>query len=294
MVVWQVPPWQARQTGLDETNEAYPTSVESRRPAWLQLSGIALVSFGHYVGRRGFRAGRQRRLTRTLAKARQGLESSRLDKRLATISALGRVANRGAEAHWQVAEVLVAFVRERNQGAFTEGENAAHEVTTAREEFHWATAPDVQLAVQVLVGRNWRERDEDSPVSDLAGCNLSRMGLSGAHLEDAILRGACLVAAELWRAHLDGADLSGAHLEGASLAEASLDGANLSDAHLGGADLQYASLRRAELTRADLTGVRLTLAHIEGARLADATGLTLQQLESAYKDPATELPKHLN
>ncbi|MCH8813136.1 MAG: pentapeptide repeat-containing protein, partial [Gemmatimonadetes bacterium] len=62
----------------------------------------------------------------------------------------------------------------------------------------------------------------------------------------------------------------------------------------GGADLQYASLRGAELTRADLTGVRLTLAHLEGARLADATGLTPQQLESAYKDPATELPKHLD
>ena len=252
---------------------------------WLQLSGIALVLFaGLYAGRRGLRAGRRHRLTRTLAVARQVLRGSRLDRRLATISVLERLASRSAEAHWLVAEALVVFVRERSQEPFTEGEDAAHEVTPEREGPRRAIAPDVQLAVQVLGRRNWRERDEDSPARDLAGCNLSRIGLSGAHLEDTILRGACLVAAELWRVHL----------EGANLAKANLDGANLTDAHLVGADLQYASLRRTELTRTDLTAVQLTLAHLEGARLADATGLTLQQLESAYKDPATELPKHLN
>ena len=262
---------------------------------WLQLSGIALVLFaGLYAGRRGLRAGRRHRLTRTLAVARQVLRGSRLDRRLATISVLERLASRSAEAHWLVAEALVVFVRERSREPFTEGEDAAHEVTPEREGPRRTIAPDVQLAVQVLGRRNWRERDEDSPARDLAGCNLSRIGLSGAHLEDTILRGACLVAAELWRVHLEGADLSGAHLEGANLAKANLDGANLTDAHLAGADLQYASLRGAELTRADLTGVRLTLAHLEGARLADATGLTPQQLESAYKDPATELPKHLD
>ena len=294
LVVWKVPPWQARQTGLDETTEAYPATVEAHRTTWLQLSGIALVLFaGLYAGRRGLRAGRRHR-TWTLAVAPQRLRGSRLDRRLATISALERLASRSAEAHWQVAEVLVVFVRERSQEPFTEDEDAAHEVTTEREGPRRATAPDVQLALQVLGGRNWRERDKDSPALDLAGYNLSRIGLPGAHLEDAILRGACLVGAELWRAHLEGADLSGAHLEGANLESATLDEANLTDAHLGGADLQYASLRRAELTRADLTGVQLTLAHLEGARLAEATRLTLQQLGSAYKDRATELPKHLN
>jgi len=295
LVVWKVPPWQARQTGLDETTEAYPATVEAHRTTWLQLSGIALVLFaGLYAGRRGLRAGRRHRLTWTLAVAPQRLRGSRLDTRLATISTLELLASRSAEAHWQVAEVLVVFVRERSQEPLTEGEDAAHEVTTERKGPRRATAPDVQLALQVLGGRNWRERDEDSSALDLAGYNLSWIGLPRAHLEDAILRGACLVGAELWRAHLEGADLSGAHLEGANLESATLDEANLTDAHLGGADLQYASLRRAELTRADLTGVQLTLAHLEGARLADATGLTLQQLGSAYKDPATELPKHLN
>ena len=295
LVVWKVPPWQARQTGLDERTEAYPATVEAHRTTWLQLSGIALVLFaGLYASRRGLRAARRHRLISMLAVAPQRLRGSRLDRRLATISTLERLASRSAEAHWQVAKVLVVFVRERSQEPLTEGEDAAHDVTTERKGPRRATAPDVQLALQVLGGRNWRERDEDSPVLDLAGCNLSWIGLTGAHLEDAILRGACLVGAELWRAHLEGADLSGAHLEGANLADARLDEANLTDAHLGGADLEYASLRRAELKRADLTAVRLSLAHLEGARFADATGLTLQQLVSAYKDPATELPKHFN
>ena len=295
LAVWKVPPWQTRQTGLDETSEAYPATVEAHRTNLLQLSGIALVLLaGLYAGRRGLRAGRRHQLTRTLAVAPQELRGSRLARRLVTISALERLASRSAEGHWEVAEVLVVFVRERSQEPLTEGEDAAHEVTTERERPRGATAPEVRLALQVLAGRNWRERDENSPALDLAGCNLSGIGLPGAHLEDAILRGAYLVGAELWRAHLEGADLSGAHLEGANLPSATLDEANLTDAHLGGADLQYASLRRAELTRADLTGVRLTLAHLEGARLADATGLTLQQLESAYRDPFTELPQHLN
>ncbi len=39
LVVWKVPPWQARQTGLDERTEAYPATVEAHRTTWLQLSG---------------------------------------------------------------------------------------------------------------------------------------------------------------------------------------------------------------------------------------------------------------
>jgi uncharacterized protein YjbI with pentapeptide repeats len=69
------------------------------------------------------------------------------------------------------------------------------------------------------------------------------------------------------------ADLTGAHLEEAQLFEAHLEGASLSEAHLESAILSEA--------------------HLEGATLWLVTGLIQDQLDQAFGDAGTRLPKGL-
>jgi uncharacterized protein YjbI with pentapeptide repeats len=123
----------------------------------------------------------------------------------------------------------------------------------------------------------------------LEGANLPAAHLEGANLETAHLEGAWLIS----EAHLEGAKLERAHLEGANLHEAHLEGAALYGAHLEGATLYGAHLEDANLWFARLKGANLDEAHLEGADLKGATGLTQEQIDSAFGDAATQLPEGL-
>jgi uncharacterized protein YjbI with pentapeptide repeats len=136
-----------------------------------------------------------------------------------------------------------------------------------------------KLEVTLLLsgGRDLREANfanTDLRKADLRNADLSRTVLSFARLSGARLSYAILKRAHLFFAHLEGADLSGAHLERADLTEA----------HLERADLRWAYLE----------GASLLGAHLEGADLTEvAAGLTQAQIEVAFGDAATKLPKDL-
>ncbi len=126
---------------------------------------------------------------------------------------------------------------------------------------------------------------------DLRGVCLDRASLDGASLVGASLDGASLDGARLYRASLVGARLVGARLDGARLDGASLDGARLDGARLDGARLSGARLYRANLYGANLDETRLDGARLDGANLSNAHNLTREQIESAYIDENTKLPK---
>jgi uncharacterized protein YjbI with pentapeptide repeats len=129
--------------------------------------------------------------------------------------------------------------------------------------------------------------------ANLLDASLKRANLSGAHLERARLWGAHLEGADLWGAHLKGAFLMKAHLEGANLLEAHLEGATLTGAHLEGADLMKAHLEGADLWGAHLKGAFLMKAHLEGADLKTASGLTQAEIDLAFCDDDTVMPRGL-
>lgn len=147
----------------------------------------------------------------------------------------------------------------------------------------------------------------------LSAAHLERASFSEAHLEGADLGEAHLEGANLGRAHLQGANLSGAHLEGADLSGAHLERADLGGAHLERADLRGTHLKRAilrgahfedatlwsadlnstNLGGAHLEGARLRWAHLEGANLRRARGITQEQIDTAFGDAETKLPRGL-
>ncbi|MGA1283915.1 MAG: pentapeptide repeat-containing protein [Prochlorothrix sp.] len=90
-------------------------------------------------------------------------------------------------------------------------------------------------------------------------CDLRRVGLVLADLEQANLEAADLAGANLSRANLAGANLRGANLQGVSLV-----GANLMGADLKGADLSGADLRDAYMIGAILDGTVMEYTNLQG------------------------------
>lgn len=89
---------------------------------------------------------------------------------------------------------------------------------------------------------------------------------------------------------LEGAELRHANLSGAQMAYANMLAADLVHARLNDADLTGADLTDALIDNADLTGAKLDRAILIGASLADARGLTQEQIDAAYGDASTILP----
>ena len=137
----------------------------------------------------------------------------------------------------------------------------------------------------------------------MSGANLTHADLTGANLslavlDSAVLRMASMAGANLAEANLLNADARGAILPNADLRGANLTGANLSSAtlfqvNLTGALLLDTDLSGALLSGADLSGANVTNTVLIGTYLADARGLTSEQIEAAQIDDTTQLPAGL-
>lgn len=139
---------------------------------------------------------------------------------------------------------------------------------------------------------------KDLRKAKLAGARLTGVNLGWAILEEANLARANLSAANLGRADLRRANLEGAILSGAKLGWANLEGANLRGANLEGTILEAVNLEGADLEGAYLGQARLVAARLRRANLAGASlelsfGLRQDQIEMAFGDRFTRLPKHI-
>jgi curved DNA-binding protein CbpA len=130
----------------------------------------------------------------------------------------------------------------------------------------------------------WRAENSER-VPDLRGARLtlSQRQFGVNHGGPVDLNQCDLEGAELRHANLVGANLQYARLVAADLVHAQLDNADLA-----GADLTDAVLDYADLTDADLDGAILV-----GASLANARGLTQEQIAHAHGDASTVLPAML-
>lgn len=251
-----------------------------------------------------------------------------IEVRLGAIYALERIARENLDFHWQIMEILCAYIRENGRkpepipddvrAALAKGYGRSKEVDALVKSWEEGLRPpraDVQAALTVIGRRSERQRAQEGKGQrlDLRGAGLSKADLSGLHFDLGLFNGAHLEGASLERAHfedaslddvhLEGARLRGVHLEGAQLFRAHLEGAQLFYAHLEGAWLHGARLEGAWLDRAHLEGAWLVeahlegaafrRAHVEGAGLADAVGLSQKQVDGMLGDDATTLPDGL-
>lgn len=217
--------------------------------------------------------------------------------RLGGIYALEKLAHDYLPLHWQIMEILCAYVR-KNAGApklCSDDIDAIYAKAPAQRteeeraelrEREGALKPfvDVQAALTVIGRRSEKQRrfeqreakardTSDAGLLDLRACHLGGIDLRGLRFEGADFSRSCLERAMLSEAHLERASLLYAHLQRTWLGGGHLEGSKL-----------YA---------ADLTGARLGKAHIQGADFEMARGLTQRQLNLAIGDEGTTLPHGL-
>lgn len=208
--------------------------------------------------------------------------------RLAGIYALARMADRHLNYHVLIMSALSAFVRTRAK------RKLEHEPDTNRGEL----SEDLMAVMEALADRSKEQlitevREEyylDLRNTDLRGLLVVEAELPRATLDDANLsdRGnaAILVRANFVAASLVGASLTSAHLHGADFAGADLSAADLTAAYLFMVDFSQADLTFTDFSGADFNGnVKMKDAFLGGTVLANVTGLTQEQLNSASIDP---------
>ena len=232
-----------------------------------------------------------------------------LEVRIGAIYALERISQDSARDHWQVMEILTAYLRQNAGGwrngpppATPLGSKSKSQNVEAMEYFKWQQQEgririDFQAIIIVLARRSAVRRLEEKKCSqglDLRGVhlnnpdfevpnsksdfsysNLSQCAFVSASLQFVNLRSAVLVGSDLRRANLSNAVLAGsslirANLSYADLIKADLTGAHLIEASLIGADLAGGCLIRAILVEANLSGANLREANLIGARLSNA------------------------
>jgi hypothetical protein len=184
---------------------------EARRTiAQILLGGLVLV--GLYFTWRRVRAAdqtvdvtREQQITERFTRSVEQLGSDKLAIRLGGIYALERIAKDSAKDHWQVMEVLTAYVREN---ARWEGELDEHGVPVPDDAGHHRVPTDIQAILTVL-GRRDSTREIEVQRLDLTYTDLRDAELGSYHLERVIFRDAHLQEAYLVESYFRWGGLGG-------------------------------------------------------------------------------------
>ena len=195
-------------------------------------------------------------ITERFTRAIEQLGSDKMAIRLGGIYALERIANDSAKDHWQIVQVLTAYIRDK----------PSWESGAETEKSDQAATTDIQAMLEVLGRLNTKYgetgRRIDLHNADLRGTNLRRINFHGIILMEANLEGI-----PLDEINLESADIRYSDFQKSYLTEANLQKANLTMADFQGADLRNANLRQAVLKNASFMGANLTSANLEGADL---------------------------
>lgn len=237
-------------------------------------------------------------ITDRFSKAVEQLGDKSVAVRIGGLYALKRIAEDSPERdHIVVMDVLTNFIRhtpyieEQREIAFSWNAQIRRQ-PEEEPETKCIDCPDVATAIEIMQGRNERQRAieaERAYVPSLTLANLSYLNLDKANFRGLVLNLANLMGAHLMDANLMGANLTVVNLMGANLTVANLMGATLHGADLTGADLTCANLTDADFTEADLTKADLGGADLAGAELTRANltdaDLTQEQLNEAHYHP---------
>lgn len=275
-----------------------------------QAIGGALILFGLFLALRTIlkylKAKQQvlqgSMIVERLILANEQLSNDKILIRLGAIYSLEAIAKQSEREHWQIMELLTAYVRENapSTGQQRSPQIEPSEGTTLKDYDQIQTskvAADIQAILNVLGRRTQAHELGRDGRLDLHATNLRGASVRGGHFEGTDFRDADLGGADLCGSFLTGADFGNASLGKANLSESQLERARLVEAGLGGADLGWAHLENADLTRAQLQraqllGARLETACLEEAHLEEAN-LSLAHLEGARLTRARLQGAHL-
>ncbi len=241
------------------------------------LIGIYLAFRRQTVAEETLRVTERGQITDRFTKAIEQLGKTELQLQLGAIYALEKIAHDSPDYHWQVMEVLTAYVRDKYP--WKEG------VEPKRGD---AVPLDLEAIMTVLLRRKHEREIEGQTI------NLFKTDLRNVDFRHATLRKAMFSHANLQRARFELADLQDAHFFNANLKSANFEKANLQSAHFEMANLQWAQFTMAFLQKARFNQANLQEARFEVANLDETLGLTQGQIDTAMFDEKTILPEGLN
>ena len=302
-ILWKVPEWQTPSDISGTAGISAQIENEFRKTLAQIILGVLLLGT-LYVGwkrasaaERTVEVAQESQITERFTRAIEQLGSDKMAIRLGGIYALERIANDSAKDHWQIVQVLTAYIRDK----------PSWESGTEAEKSDQAATTDIQAMLEVLGRLNTKYgetgRRIDLHNADLRGTDLRRIDFHGIILREAKLEGipldginlesadlrysdfrkTYLTGANLQKANLTLADFRGAALTNANCQESNLTGANFQwgplkyvgansegatpDAPIGRTTFKNVNLRQAILRNAYFMGADLTSANLEGADL---------------------------
>jgi len=242
------------------------------------FAGLAYTARTYLLSRRGQVTDRYRAAVESLA-------SDKLQVRLGAVYSLEHVLSESAVDHEAIVRVLAGFVRHNTHRGATDDPSTLpaqrNVLDTGYDRGSPELSADIQAAVEVLARRPKRRENRRL---DLRHANLARLSLRHFEFES---------PPRLEWMFLTSADLRHSDLRGVVMKGSILNTADMCYAWLTDARCDRAFMYRVDLRGAMLINATFTETGLEGADLRETSGLTAQQLASAFIDAETRLPDHL-
>ena len=220
--IWLIPAWQSISK-LPIAADKIPLQIELIQAIAQALLWFSLLVTLYVAWRRATAAedavkvAEEIQITERFTRAIAQLGDDKMAIRLGGIYALERIARDSPKDHWQVMQVLTAYIRENSPSNWT---------MTQPQPFR-PIPFDIQAILEVIGRRNSRY-ETAGQVIDLRMSNLTGAELEGADYQKADFRLTILQNVYFKNANLKGANLFQANIENAFLEGADLRGANLS------------------------------------------------------------------
>ena len=309
LAVWKVPQWQVGNIPLSTEEKARIDAETSARVALIQGIGGLLFFVTAGVSWLNLRATQEKQVTERFSKAVEMIgNENNIHIRLGGIYALERIAKDSAKEHWQIMEILTAFVREKarlesKQEPFiiidhfaeayrepyddsdeyqddvypVEGEWDSTERTLDQDyqDYIHLVPVEIQAVLTVLGRREETHRNDERHCLDLSRTDLRGVtltgDLSGINFEAANLQYARLQHVDLTEANFIKANLELVRFENANLKNAKLESVNLHWAELIATNLFGAKLEKADFRAAKLKETNLSQSNLNAANFSRAS-----------------------
>jgi uncharacterized protein YjbI with pentapeptide repeats len=219
-----------------------------------------------------------------------------IPSRVGGIYALEAIAREQKDYHWEIVEILTAYIRQNNPAT-----------NVNKLQLPKLIDRDIDAAVKVLRQRD-SSAEQPNQVINLQSVFLSKVSFTGAVLNNAKFTDSQFVGVDFSEAHLrdanfeniqsKGLTFNSADLERSFFSNSKLPGAQFQDAHLAKAAFLHADLTGADFSSADLKGAKFQNAvfdadtNFQGADLTDAI-ITWEQIKSTQMNDKTKLPPEL-
>lgn len=262
-----IPKLQVRGSGITDSEKHFNTENEARKTL-AQIIGGAAILMGLFFTWKTLQVDKEGQITERFTRAIEHLGRMRsdgepnLEIRLGGIYTLERIAKDSKRDHWQIMEVITAYVRENASWPprKIQQTNETKEQKAQIQKEVLELGADIQAILTVL-GRRKREYEKKKEEF----INLRRTDLRGANLIEAKL--SCI--------HLDckGILISNSNLKGAHIFDSDLERTSFAESQLEGVYIRGTNLKYSNFRDADLSGATLWDVDLRGAK-----GLTIDQL----------------